>query len=222
VNGQPEQQKDVRGKGEAAASQLRIAADDPRLVLLRDQLTFHREEAKHKSESQRTIARIAIAGLAAVAVLRDDIDWDRIAVLLPFAPMLVMALFTYWTAETAFVYRFGRWNAHLEYRINQLLGVRVLTHEMDLWQGRQRIFGRPVWAYALVGLAVTATHIGSTVLLIVSDVYGKDSAVGIAVVLAAIVVNTLWIVYFFRLCVQFNDECLERRIASTFSDISSE
>jgi len=130
-----------------------------------------RKEIHLRIESQNNLWRLVIAGLAAVVVLKSDIDVGRFLPILPIVGMLILA---YWFGETLFVFRTGRWIASMEGQINTLVGKDILQYESTMWRQRKATLWGKDWFYLILAAGATATY-----LFLLSRLLPIASALGI-------------------------------------------
>jgi hypothetical protein len=153
----------TRAHSQALASSAEVVTKQQKIEVVRTNMENLRQEATGWMQSQSSLWRTAIAGIAAVLVLDRDVDLVRF---LPLIPTLGMALLLQWLAQTFMVFRIGRALAVEETRINSWLGDPVaLSHERTLWGERQRLLrgeknrGRP-FLYAAAIIVPVASHLG--------------------------------------------------------------
>jgi hypothetical protein len=114
-----------RNPGPARQDQLRI---------LQEHLGSLRRETEGWLDRQARVWQTAIAGVAAVFVLREDTELETF---LPLAPILGVAVAAQWMSLLVMVIRAGRSMAVDEHRLNALVGgPPLLTHEIELWGRR--------------------------------------------------------------------------------------
>jgi hypothetical protein len=162
------------------------------LAIVRAHVESLQAEIRANSESQRTLFRLCLAGIAAVVALRKDISLDDLQVFLPPAPILAMGVLAFWLAETTFVVRQGRWLAIAEKNINRLAGEPLVQYEQALWQRRTQRFSWPPWKFWTVGLMFSGAYILAEVVLMQSSRLNSLTAVpealyclsGVALVMA--------------------------------------
>lgn len=114
-----------------------------------------RKEINLRIESQNNLWRLVIAGLAAVVVLKADIEIGRF---LPIVPIVGMLITAYWFSETLFVFRTGRWIASMEAQINTLIGSDLLLYESTMWRQRKATLWGNSWFYIVVAIVTTAAY----------------------------------------------------------------
>lgn len=106
------------------------------LRLLQEHLASLRKETEGWLERQARVWQTAIAGIAAVSVLRQDTE---LAALVPLAPILLMAVLAQWLSLRLMVIRAGYSMTVDEHRINRLVGgPPLLSHEIELWKERAK------------------------------------------------------------------------------------
>jgi len=115
-----------------------------------------RKEIDLRIVSQNTIWRLVIIGLAAVVVLKGDIEIGRF---LPLVPILGMIITAFWFTETLFLFRTGRWIASMEAQINTLIGSEILQYESTLWQQRKATVWGTNWFYVVLAIGATAAYV---------------------------------------------------------------
>jgi hypothetical protein len=176
-----------------------VVRSNDKIEIIREHASSLRNEAARNAESQRTIFKLVIAGIAGIAVLRKDVELADLQAFLPLAPILVMIVIAVWLGETAFSFRCGRWLAIAEERINELAGAKLLDYETELLRWRIRVFKQHI---AIYGLLSAVTSVGYYALLL--DLL-KDSALtnqkGFSELLLvlAVLANAVAIVHLFRI-----------------------
>jgi hypothetical protein len=131
---------------------------EERLRILESHLKSLREEISSRLETQNTLWRALVAGLAAVIILDKDVDVTRF---LPLVPILGAVLLAVWLNNQFLIARGGLAMKRDEEEINEITGRRLLRHEMDLWNTRQEVVldHVPLWWMVLL-LGVVALFLG--------------------------------------------------------------
>jgi hypothetical protein len=122
------------------------------LESLESQIGSLRSEIGTRLESVSNLSRSVLAGLAAILVLRSDIEPTRF---LPLLPTLLGAAVVVWLSNHLMIFRGGRAMALIESKINRRLsGAGVLDHEMRLWARRAQLVAGPWRLGSWLGLAI--------------------------------------------------------------------
>jgi hypothetical protein len=127
-----------------------------KILVVQSNIEALRNEINLRIVSQSTLWRVAIAGLAAVTVLKTDIDIGRF---LPLAPIVGMLITAHWFSETFFLFRTGRWIAFMESQINNLAGSQLLQYESTMWKQRKATLWGKNWFYLSVSVFATALYV---------------------------------------------------------------
>jgi hypothetical protein len=127
-----------------------------KVLVIQSNIEALRREINLRIESQNSIGRLVLAGLAAVVVLKADIQIGRF---LPVVPIVGMLITAFWFTETLFVFRTGRWIASMEAQINTLAGSDILQYESTLWQQRKATLWGNNWFYLLLAIGATAAYV---------------------------------------------------------------
>ncbi|HKP74826.1 MAG TPA: hypothetical protein VJT67_04750 [Longimicrobiaceae bacterium] len=106
--------------------------DSDKIEILKEQIASLRSEVVRYSDSQRTIARYAVIGTAAVVALRKDLPNEGLESLLPILPIVAMGMFAIMVLENVFIFRAGRWLAAAEIQLNALAGEDFLQYEQSI------------------------------------------------------------------------------------------
>jgi hypothetical protein len=169
------------------------------LGILEGHVSKLKDETAGWLDRQARLWQTAIAGIAAVAVFSDT----EIELFLPVAPILLLALAAQWLRLQTMLIRVGRAMAIGEVRINRLVGGKILTHELDLWDRRSATLKRlrryRVWL--IVGVVVVAVvyaaFVAFTLRHLAPTTVQVIYAVGAGIVLA-FALGSLWGVYQLR------------------------
>jgi Photosystem II 4 kDa reaction centre component len=120
-----------------------------------------RKEVSSRIESDLKFGQMLVAGVAAIAVLKPDVN---IKDFLPIVPVLVLLLIFVWQQSEFSLFRLGKRLAKEEQKINTLAGRDLLEHETALWAERSRWFpklegGRLILNCVVVAFAFYLIHL---------------------------------------------------------------
>jgi hypothetical protein len=162
--------------------------DERRVLALQAHMDSLRREIGSRLESQNTVWRALVGGLAAVIILKEDVDVDRF---LPLVPLLGTVLITVWLNNQLMIVRGGYSLGLDESKIGQLFGDEVmLEHEATLWRMRKELARwAPVW-WLLFLLAVAVQFVTIYFLWRESDL-PQNAGTWLAVYGAAFVVSAV-------------------------------
>jgi hypothetical protein len=131
---------------------------DEKVRVLQDHLGKLRLETEGWLERQARVWQTAIAGIAAIFVLKEDAN---IEVFLPLAPILGVAVVAQWLNLVLMVWRAGWAMAVDEHRLNGLVGgPDLLTHEKRLWGERSARVRKLAERKGLIILGVLLAGVG--------------------------------------------------------------
>lgn len=118
--------------------------ENQKVEILREQIAALRSEVVRYSDSQRTIARYSIIGVAAIAVLRKDLSIGDFETFLPIVPIIGMGMIAVMVLENVFIFRSGRWLAAAEKQLNEIAGEPFLVYEQSIrnWRTKWLSYGR--------------------------------------------------------------------------------
>lgn len=192
----------TRTDSQKPSSSEEMITKQQKIDVVRANMENLRQEATGWMQAQSSLWRTAIAGIAAVLVLDRDVDPGRF---LPLVPTLGMALLLQWLAQTFMVFRIGKALAVEEASINSWLGDPLaLSHELTLWRRRRRTlgceknWGRPS-LYAVAGMVLVAGHLGLVGWALDHSNPEPEPGVEPFYWVAAVVVDVLTAIMFFRL-----------------------
>lgn len=106
-------------------------------------------------ESQRYVFRLILLGVAAVLAVKDIAVVMR---LLPVAAILVMTVMALGVAEMAAVYRYNRWLARNESKINRIANEKLLVYEQAIWNWRKHRLDWSIRVYVASALVISAAY----------------------------------------------------------------
>jgi hypothetical protein len=116
------------------------SSTNEQLAIIREHLTYLRTEVDKNTELLRSAIRYLLLGIAGIVALREKLDLPSLQELIPFAPIIVMALVAFFMTPTAFIVRTGRWMAYEERILNQIAGKQLLRYEEVLFEQRRARF----------------------------------------------------------------------------------
>jgi hypothetical protein len=169
-------------------------ADLQSLDAVRAHMESLRREIGGRLETQNTVWRTLVAGLAAVLILKEDIDIGRF---LPLVPILGAVLATVWLNNQLMIVRGGYSLGLDEERIGRLVGdPAFLQHETVLWTWRKGLAQRR-WAWWTLWAVGAAVQLVAIFLLWEESALPKGpgpygAVLGAAVIVAGISAFLLW------------------------------
>ena len=198
-----------------------VVLSNDKIAIIREHASSLRNEAARNAESQRTIFKLVIAGIAGIAVLRKDIELADLQAFLPLAPILGMIVIAVWLGETAFSFRCGRWLAVAEGRINELARAKLLDYETELLRWRIRVFKRHFVIYGLLSVVTSVGYYALLLQLLKNSALTNQKGFSELLVVLAVLANAVAIVHLFRIryelrksfTVQLGHDDYERRQA---------
>lgn len=163
-------------------------ADPQSLDAVRTHMDSLRREIGSRLETQNTVWRTLVAGLAAVIILKEDIDIGRF---LPLVPILGAVLATVWLNNQLMIVRGGYSLGLDEERIGRLLGdPTLLQHETVLWTWRKGL-ARRRWTWWTLWAVGAAVQVAAILLLWKESDLPKGPGPYVAVLGAAVIVTGL-------------------------------
>jgi hypothetical protein len=90
-----------------------------KLSLIHNEIQAFRKESQSRMENGQKVWQLVVGGLAAVVVLKNDVDLIRF---FPVAPVIAMLLLAHYLREYHFFFRDNRYIADLEHKVNELTG----------------------------------------------------------------------------------------------------
>ena len=124
-----------------------------KIAVVQKQIEVVYKEIQGRMETGKRLWQVVIGGLAAVVVLKKDVD---LALYFPVVPLIGMLLLAYWLREFEFLFRSGRMIATMESIINRLAGgPDLLFCETKLRKERQERLGKG-WYYVAGAMLIIA------------------------------------------------------------------
>ena len=183
-----------------------VRPDDIRLRIWEAQIAYYRDEVKANYESQRSIFRYVIVGVAGVIALRKDLTWDDLRTALPLMPVLAMIFIAYWLWEFGLMYTVGRRIAGFETRINRLLKEDVLSHEIRLLATRRQMLGRSWWMYSVTAVLLSICYYAIVENLRRTAEIWSDKSVGPSLYFIAVLANAVATIALVRMRLQLRPD----------------
>jgi hypothetical protein len=171
--------------------------DSDKIEILKEQIASLRSEVVRYSDSQRTIARYAVVGTAAVVALRKELAVADLEALLPIFPIVAMGMFAIMVLENVFIFRTGRWLAAAERQLNAIAGEDFLQYEQSIRDWRSNWLTHGPVATTLFSMLASAAYYWCFFYL----VSFSDLSYPIIVVLwiLAIIAHLFALIYFIRM-----------------------
>ena len=169
-----------------------------KLTILREQITALRSEVVRYSDSQRTIARYAVVGVAAIAALRKDLSISDFEAFLPIVPILAMGLIAILVLENVFIFRSGRWLAAAEQQLNAIAGEEFLRYEQSIHTWRRKWLAHGLVAAAILVVA-TVGYFGSIIYLFTFSDLALHPGIALVIWIFAIIAYLFAALYFIRM-----------------------
>lgn len=126
------------------------------ITIVKEHLAYLRTEVDKNTDLLRSAIRYLLLGITGIVVLREKLDFPTIQELIPFAPIILMALIAYFMTPTAFILRTGKWMAYDERILNEIVGRKLLSYEETLFeQRRERFHGhRKRYISSIFGISI--------------------------------------------------------------------
>jgi hypothetical protein len=125
-----------------------------KLSLVHNEIQAFRKESQSRMENGHKLWQLVIGGLAAVIVLKNDVDLLRF---FPLVPVIGMLLLAHYLREYHFYFRDNRYIARLERKINELTGELLLISSITLREERKLRLGAR-WLYIKITIIISLIY----------------------------------------------------------------
>lgn len=114
-----------------------------KLSVVQNEIQAFRKESQGRMENGQKVWQLVVGGIAAVVVLKNDVDLLRF---FPLVPVIGMLLLAHYLREYHLLFRDNRYIARLEHKVNELTEESLLMSSITLREERKLRLGSK-WLY---------------------------------------------------------------------------